>query len=148
MFYIYGIVVSGSLLDMFLEIKLVILWGYNLMEIIFGYINYFLQKMKQNGMWFIVVDLCYFNIVLLLVDQWILLLFIIDNVLMDVMMYVIISENLYDCVFIVCYVIGFDEDLMLEGVLVNELLVVYLIGVKDGVVKFFEWVEKIIYVLV
>ncbi|MDI4745993.1 hypothetical protein MJL33_31545, partial [Salmonella enterica subsp. enterica serovar Kentucky] len=35
---------------------LVILWGHNPTETIFGHTNYFLQKMKQNGTRFIVVD--------------------------------------------------------------------------------------------
>lgn len=54
--YTYGTAASGSSLDTLLETKLVILWGHNPTETIFGHTNYFLQKMKQNGTRFIVVD--------------------------------------------------------------------------------------------
>ncbi len=102
--------------------------------------------MKQNGTRFIVVDPRYSDTVSSLADQWIPLLPTTDNALMDAMMYVIISENLYDRAFIARYAIGFDEDSMPEGVPANESLVAYLTGAKDGVVKSPEWAEKITHV--
>lgn len=144
--YTYGIAASGSSLDTLLETKLVILWGHNPTETIFGHTNYFLQKMKQNGTRFIVVDPRYSDTVSSLADQWIPLLPTTDNALMDAMMYVIISENLHDRAFIARYAIGFDEDSMPEGVPANESLVAYLTGAKDGVVKSPEWAEKITHV--
>lgn len=123
-----------------------ILWGHNPTETIFGHTNYFLQKMKQNGTRFIVVDPRYSDTVSSLADQWIPLLPTTDNALMDAMMYVIISENLHDRAFIARYAIGFDEDSMPEGVPANESLVAYLTGAKDGVVKSPEWAEKITHV--
>ncbi|EHR1794288.1 molybdopterin-dependent oxidoreductase [Salmonella enterica] len=144
--YTYGIAASGSSLDTLLDTKLVILWGHNPTETIFGHTNYFLQKMKQNGTRFIVVDPRYSDTVSSLADQWIPLLPTTDNALMDAMMYVIISENLHDRAFIARYAIGFDEDSMPEGVPANESLVAYLTGAKDGVVKSPEWAEKITHV--
>ncbi len=59
-----------------------ILWGHNPTETIFGHTNYFLQKMKQNGTRFIVVDPRYSDTVSSLADQWIPLLPTTDNALM------------------------------------------------------------------
>lgn len=133
-------------MDTLLDTKLVILWGHNPTETIFGHTNYFFQKMKQNGTRFIVVDPRYSDTVSSLADQWIPLLPTTDNALMDAMMYVIISENLHDKQFIETYTLGFDEDSMPEGVPANESLYAYLFGAKDGVRKTPEWAEKITHV--
>uniref|UniRef100_UPI003F6649E2 DMSO/selenate family reductase complex A subunit n=1 Tax=Escherichia coli TaxID=562 RepID=UPI003F6649E2 len=133
-------------MDTLLDTKLVILWGHNPTETIFGHTNYYFQKMKQNGTRFIVVDPRYSDTVSSLADQWIPLLPTTDNALMDAMMYVIISENLHDKTFIDTYTIGFDENSMPEGVPANESLVAYLFGAKDGIHKTPEWAEKITHV--
>ncbi|EMT2441399.1 molybdopterin-dependent oxidoreductase, partial [Escherichia coli O157] len=137
---------SGNSMDTLLDTKLVILWGHNPTETIFGHTNYYFQKMKQNGTRFIVVDPRYSDTVSSLADQWIPLLPTMDNALMDAMMYVIISENLHDKTFIDTYTLGFDENSMPEGVPANESLVAYLFGAKDGIHKTPEWAEKITHV--
>lgn len=144
--YTYGTAASGSSLDTLLDTKLVILWGHNPTETIFGHSNHFYQKMKQNGTRFIVVDPRYSDTVSSLADQWIPLLPATDNALMDAMMYVIVTENLHDRDFIQRYTLGFDEDAMPEGVPANESLMAYLSGAKDGVAKTPEWAEKITHV--
>ncbi len=144
--YTYGIAASGSSLDTLLDTKLVILWGHNPTETIFGHTNHFFQQMKQNGTRFIVVDPRYSDTVSSLADQWIPLLPTTDNALMDAMMYVIITEKLHDEAFIRRYTLGFDEDSMPEGVPANESLVAYLTGAKDGVHKTPEWAEAITHV--
>lgn len=144
--YTYGTAASGSSLDTLLDTKLVILWGHNPTETIFGHSNHFYQKMKQNGTRFIVVDPRYSDTVSSLADQWIPLLPTTDNALMDAMMYVIVTENLHDRDFIQRYTLGFDEDAMPEGVPANESLMAYLSGAKDGVAKTPEWAEKITHV--
>ncbi|BDN29948.1 dimethyl sulfoxide reductase subunit A [Escherichia coli] len=144
--YTYGVAASGNSMDTLLDTKLVILWGHNPTETIFGHTNYYFQKMKQNGTRFIVVDPRYSDTVSSLADQWIPLLPTTDNALMDAMMYVIISENLHDKTFIDTYTLGFDENSMPEGVLANESLVAYLFGAKDGIHKTPEWAEKITHV--
>lgn len=122
-------------MDTLLDTKLVILWGHNPTETIFGHTNYYFQKMKQNGTRFIVVDPRYSDTVSSLADQWIPLLPTTDNALMDAMMYVIISENLHDKTFIDTYTLGFDENSMPEGVPANESLVAYLLAQKMGYTK-------------
>ncbi|POT57135.1 dimethyl sulfoxide reductase subunit A [Citrobacter amalonaticus] len=144
--YTYGAAASGNSLDTLAETPLVILWGHNPTETIFGHTNHYFQRMKQNGTRFVVVDPRYSDTVSSLADQWIPLLPTTDNALMDAMMYVIISENLHDKAFIERYTLGFDESSMPEGVPTNESLVAYLMGDKDGVRKTPEWAEKITHV--
>ena len=144
--YTYGVAASGNSLDTLKDTPLVILWGHNPTETIFGHSNHYYQQMKQNGTRFIVVDPRYSDTVSSLADEWIPLLPTTDNALMDAMMYVIIAENLHDKNFIARYTLGFDEDVMPEGVPANESLVAYLMGKKDGVAKTPEWAEKITHV--
>ncbi|WP_369309277.1 DMSO/selenate family reductase complex A subunit [Providencia rettgeri] len=141
--YTYGTSRSGSSLDTLENTPLVILWGHNPNETVFGHTNHYFQKMKNNGTKFIVVDPRYSDTAQSLADQWIPLLPTTDNALLDAMMYVIVSENLHDKPFIDKYVIGFDEENMPEGVPANESLVAYLMGKKDGIHKTPEWAEKI-----
>lgn len=107
--YTYGTAASGSSLDTLQDTRLVILWGHNPTETIFGHSNHYFQRMKQNGTRFIVVDPRYSDTVSSLADQWIPLLPTTDNALMDAMMYVIVTENLHDREFIQRYTLGFDE---------------------------------------
>ncbi|MEB5750410.1 molybdopterin-dependent oxidoreductase [Leclercia adecarboxylata] len=144
--YTYGTVATGNSLDTLQDTRLVILWGHNPTETIFGHTNHYFQQMKQNGTRFIVVDPRYSDTVSSLADEWVPLLPSTDNALMDAMMYVIVSENLHDKAFIERYTLGFDEENMPEGVPANESLVAYLMGKKDGVVKTPEWAEKITHV--
>lgn len=144
--YTYGTAASGNSLDTLMNTHLVILWGHNPTETIFGHTNHYFQQMKQNGTRFIVVDPRYSDTVSSLADEWIPLLPSTDNALMDAMMYVIVSEDLHDKSFIARYTLGFDEASMPEGVPANESLVAYLMGHKDGVVKTPEWAEKITHV--
>lgn len=144
--YTYGMAASGNSLDTLSDTRLVILWGHNPTETVFGHTNHYFQKMKQNGTRFIVVDPRYSDTASSLAEEWIPLLPSTDNALMDAMMYVIITENLHDKAFIERYTLGFDESSMPDGVPVNESLVAYITGAKDGVKKTPEWAEKITHV--
>lgn len=144
--YTYGTAASGSSLDTLADTRLVILWGHNPNETIFGHTNHYFQQMKRNGTRFIVVDPRYSDTAASLADQWIPLLPSTDNALMDAMMYVIITENLHDKAFIDRYTLGFDEESMPDGVPENESLVAWLSGKKDGIAKTPEWAEAITHV--
>lgn len=141
--YTYGTHASGSSLDTLADTKLVILWGHNPNETVFGHTNHYYQQMKANGTRFVVVDPRYSDTAASLADEWIPLLPTTDNAMMDAMMHVIISENLHDTAFIARYTLGFDEASMPEGVPPNESLMAYLFGLKDGIEKTPEWAEKI-----
>lgn len=141
--YTYGTPVSGNSMDTLMDSKLVILWGHNPTETIFGHSNYYYQRMKRNGTKFIVVDPRYSDTVASYADQWIPLLPTSDNALMDAMMYVIYTEGLHDADFIKKNTIGFDEESMPDGVPSGESLVSYLLGKKDGIKKTPEWAEPL-----
>lgn len=141
--YTYGTAASGSGIDTLLDTKLVILWGHNPTETVFGHTNHYFQEMKRRGTKFIVVDPRYSDSVAAYATEWIPLLPTTDNALMDAMAYVIVTENLHDQKFLDTYCLGFDESHMPEGVPANESLVAYLTGKKDGIAKTPEWAEKI-----
>jgi len=141
--FIFGVDNTANRLDSLRDTKLVVLWGHNTTETIFGASNYYFRQMKQRGCKFICIDPRYSNTTVAFADEWIPLLPTTDNALMDAMAYVIVSENLHDQAFLDKYVIGFDEDHMPEGVPANESLVAYLFGKKDGVEKTPEWAEAI-----
>lgn len=141
--YTYGEANTGSSLDSLENTKLVILWGHNPVETMFGNSNHYYQKMKQNGTKFIVVDPRYSDTAVAYADEWIPILPTTDNALMDAMAYVIITENLHDQEFLNKYCVGFDDDHMPEGVPGEESLKSYLLGKKDGIPKTPEWAEKI-----
>lgn len=141
--YTYGVAATGSSHNTLTDTKLVILWGHNPAETIFGHTNYYFQQMKQNGTKFIVVDPRYSDSAASYAHEWIPLLPTTDNALMDAMMHTIIAENLHDKEFLDTYCLGFDENHMPDGVPENESLLSYLFGQKDGIVKNAEWAEKI-----
>lgn len=141
--YTFGTHNSGSSLDSLADTKLVILWGHNPTETIFGNTNYYYQQMKKKGCKFIVVDPRYSDTAAAYADEWIPILPTTDNAMMDAMAYVIVTENLHDKKFLDTYVLGFDEEHMPEGIPAGESLISYLLGKKDGVPKTPEWAEEI-----
>jgi anaerobic dimethyl sulfoxide reductase subunit A len=141
--YTYGVATTGNSHDTLLDSKLVILWGHNPVETIFGHTNHYFQEMKRRGIKFIVVDPRYSDTVSAYADQWVPLLPTTDNALMDAMAYVIVSENLHDKTFLDTYCLGFDDDHMPDGIPAEESVVAYLMGRKDGTPKTPEWAEQI-----
>lgn len=139
----FGVAATGSSLASLKDTKLVILWGHNPAETIFGMSNYYFRQMKDNGTKFIVIDPRCSNTAVELADEWIPLLPTTDNALMDAMAYVIVSEGLHDKEFLDQFVVGFDEEHMPEGVEPNQSYQAYLMGAADGVEKTPEWAEPI-----
>lgn len=141
--YTYGTAASGSTMDCLLDTPLVILWGHNPAETIFGHSNYFFNEMKKRGTKFVVIDPRYSESAVTFADEWIPILPTTDNAMMDAMSYVIVTENLYNKEFVDTYCLGFDEEHMPKEAPANESLVSYLLGKKDGIEKTPEWAEKI-----
>lgn len=141
--YTYGTTQTGSTLDTLSDSKLIILWGHNPVESRFGLTDFYLKKAKENGVKIVVIDPRQSDTVIALADEWIPIAPTTDAAMMDAMMYVIISENLYDEEFVNKYCIGFDEEHMPEGVPAGESLKTYILGEKDGIPKTPEWAEKI-----
>ncbi|MEW6662759.1 MAG: DMSO/selenate family reductase complex A subunit [Bacillota bacterium] len=142
--YTYGTDQTGSSRDNWLYSKLIILWGHNPAETVFGTNTFrYLKQAKAKGARIIVIDPRYSDTASVLADQWIPILPTTDNALMDAMTYVMITENLYDRDFVEKFCLGFDEGQMPEGIPEGNSLSSYILGQTDGVPKTPEWAEKI-----
>ncbi|MBP1759603.1 MAG: anaerobic dimethyl sulfoxide reductase, subunit, DmsA/YnfE family [Firmicutes bacterium] len=142
--YTYGTNDTGNNYEDWVNAKLIVLWGFNPAEVVFGgQTMYWLRRAKDAGAKIIVVDPRYTDTAVALADQWIPLLPTTDNALMDAMTYVMITENLLDKAYLDTYCLGFDEEHMPAGVPANQSLKSYILGQSDGVPKTPEWAEKI-----
>lgn len=142
--YTYGTGYTGNSSHFFSESKLIILWGHNPSESIFGSeLLKELLKAKKKGCKIISIDPRFSDTAAALADQWIGIRPSTDSALTDAMAYVILTEGLEDRSFMDKYCLGFDEEHMPEGVLYGESYESYLFGKKDGVLKTPEWAEAI-----
>lgn len=142
--YTFGTANTGSSRDNWLYSRLIILWGHNPAETIFGTNTiYYLKKAREKGAKIIVIDPRYSDSAVALADQWIPLLPTTDNALMDAMIFVMIEEELYDKDFVDRFCLGFDEEHMPGGIPTGNSLKSYILGQNDGIPKTPEWAEKI-----
>ncbi len=142
--YIYGDIYSANSLADVLNTKLLILWGHNPTETIFGSErNYYLAKAREAGVRVIVIDPRNSDTAIACADQWIPIRPSTDSALADGMAYVIWSEGLADRRFMDTYCIGFDEAHMPEGIPENQSYEAYLFGKQDGLHKTPEWAEAV-----
>ncbi len=138
--YIYGTAESGNSPSDILNTKLLILWGHNPAETIFGSeLNYYISLLKEKDVKIIVIDPRFNESAVTYADQWIPIRPSTDAALADAMAYVIWSENLLDKKFMDRFCIGFDEEHMPDGIPYGESYFTYLSGEKDGIVKNPEW---------
>ncbi|MCL2616486.1 MAG: molybdopterin-dependent oxidoreductase [Defluviitaleaceae bacterium] len=141
--YIYGDVSSGNSLEDMLNTKLLILWGHNPTETMFGSErNYYLAQLKEKGVRIVVID-PRFSDTAAFADEWIGIKPSSDGAMADAMAYVIWSEGLLDKAFMDKFCLGFDEDHMPEGVPTGNSYESYLFGKADGVPKTPQWAEAI-----
>lgn len=141
--YTYGTGSAGNTPDDWVNSKLIILWGHNPAETIFGTTMYHLRRAKEAGAKIIVVDPRYSDTAISLADEWVPLLPGTDSAVMDAMAYVMITEDLHDQAFLDKYAIGFDGNHMPKGISSKESYKSYILGEKDGIPKTPEWAEKI-----
>lgn len=142
--YIYGDTLSSSSTEDILNTRLLIFWGHNPAETIFGSLfNPLLPKLKEKGVRVIVVDPRYSNTAVTYADEWIGLKPSTDSALADAMAYVILSEGLQDQRFMDTFCLGFDERHMPPGIPADESYEAYLSGKKDGVCKTPGWAQAI-----
>ena len=134
---------TGHVTDV-LNSKLIILWGHNPSETIFGpFRNYYLMKAKEAGTRIIVIDPRRSDTAISMADEWIPIRPGTDTALAIAMAYVILKEDLQDQHFMDKFCIGFDEDHMPDGVDKRENYKNYLSGGVDGIEKTPEWAEAI-----
>ena len=99
--YTYGTHQTGNSLDSLKDSKLILLWGHNPSETIFGNTLHYYKKLKESGIKIISIDPRYSNTAVAFADEWIPLLPGTDNALMDAMAYVIVKENLHNKEFLI-----------------------------------------------
>lgn len=142
--YVYGTDVCGSSEEEMQKTKLLILWGHNPVNTIWG--DAFLPnlaKAKAFGVRIVVIDPRCSETALEYADQWIGIRPSTDGALCDAMAYEIWSRDLQDQAFMDRYCIGFDEDHMPDGIDKSECFRAYLFGEKDGIIKDALWAEAI-----
>lgn len=142
--YTFGTFRTGSSRDNWQHARLIILWGHNPAETTFGTnTTYYLKLAKEKGAKIIVIDPRYSDSAVALADEWIPLLPTTDNALMAAMVYVMLTENLYDREFVKKYCLGFDEAQLPEGIPPGSSFAAYVLGHSDGTPKTPAWAEAI-----
>ena len=142
--YIYGASGGGNTESDMLNSKLLILWGHNPAETIFGSLrNYYLAEAKTRGIPIIVIDPRQSDTALALADEWIPIRPSTDGALAVAMAYVIVEKGLHDLDFLHRFCLGFDEETLPEGAPEGSSYLSYLLGVPDGIPKTPAWGESV-----
>lgn len=142
--YMFGTHLCGNSPADLLNTRLLILWGDNPVETIFGSErNFYLSKLKEHEIPVIVIDPRMSQTAAAYADEWIPIRPGTDSALADGMAYVIWTEGLRNQPFMDTYCLGFDEEHMPDGVSGKECYRAYLFGEQDGVVKNPKWAEGI-----
>ncbi|MCL1991402.1 MAG: molybdopterin-dependent oxidoreductase, partial [Spirochaetes bacterium] len=142
--FIYGDLLSGNGIADVLNTKLLVLWGHNPAETIFGSErNYYLTKAKEKGVRIIVIDPRFSDTAATLADEWIGIRPSTDGALADAMAYVIWSQGLYNKEFMDKYCLGFDEEHLPAEAAPGSSYATYLFGKNDGVAKTPKWAQAI-----
>lgn len=142
--YIYGDALGGHSERDVLNSSLIILWGHNPSETIFGsYRNYYLAEAKAKGIPIIVIDPRMSDTALALAEEWIPIRPSTDGALANAMGYVIVSSGLADTTFLHRFCVGFDEQTLPPGAPKGSDYRSYLLGFQDGIPKTPEWAEPI-----
>ncbi len=128
----FGTHATGHTKDDLINSRLIILWGLNPAENIWGTnTSFHLLNAKEKGIRIIYVDPRFTNTAAVFSDQWIPILPCTDTAMMIAMAFVIIKNNLQDTHFLDTYTVGFDE------------FKDYLLGGEDGREKTPRWAESI-----
>jgi anaerobic dimethyl sulfoxide reductase subunit A len=128
----FGTHAAGHTKDDWIHSKLLILWGLNPTENIWGTnTSLHLLRAKEKGVRIVTIDPRLTNTGALLADQWIPILPGTDTAMMLAMAYVIIQNGLEDRGFLDVYTVGFD------------VFKAYLLGEEDEVEKTPAWAENL-----
>lgn len=142
--YVYGTDQCGSSEEEMKKTRLLILWGHNPADTIWG--DAFLPnlaKAKKEGVRIVVIDPRKSDTAMQFADQWIGIRPSTDGAMADAMAYEIWNRGLQDQAFMDRYCVGFDREHMPEGVPSELNYHDYLFGLQDGVKKTAEWAEAI-----
>ena len=129
--------------DDWLNSRLILLWGFNPAETVFGTNTaYRLKLARRAGARIIVVDPRLSMTAQALADDWIPLRPGTDSALMDAMAFVMISEGLLDRAFLDRYCVGFDEEHLPAGAPRGSSYRSYIVGDADGTPKTPAWAAR------
>jgi anaerobic dimethyl sulfoxide reductase subunit A len=142
--YTLGTEQAASSREDLVNAKLIILWGFNPAETVFGTNTaYYIERARTAGAKVIVIDPRYTDTAVALADQWLPIRPTTDNALIDAIAYVLISEGLVDQTFVDRFALGFDEAHLPAGAPAGSSYKSYLLGVGDGIAKTPAWAEAI-----
>lgn len=128
----YGILDTGNDRADLLNSRMIILWGCNPAETIFGTeTRWYLMQAKEKGAKIVCVDPRLTETASTLASSWIPIRPGTDAAMLAAMAYVIIEQGLQDQHFLDTYTIGFDK------------FRDYVTGVEDKIAKTPEWAESI-----
>jgi len=128
----YGRVDTGNERADLLNSKMIILWGIDPAQKVFGTeTRWYLSQAKEKGIRIVCVDPRYTDTCSALSAEWIPIRPGTDAAMLVAMAYQMITENIYDRSFVDKYTIGFDK--------YRD----YVMGKEDGVPKTPGWAEKI-----
>ena len=140
----YGTNETGNDPKTLLDSKLIILWGHNPVETLFGAsLRFYLSEAKKNGIPIVVVDPRFSDTAEKLADRWIGIRPTTDGAMIDAMAYVILDEGLEDREFMDRFCLGFDAKHMPAGFENCENYLDYVFGKNDNTAKTPEWASKI-----
>ncbi|HML20886.1 MAG TPA: molybdopterin-dependent oxidoreductase [Aggregatilinea sp.] len=140
---VLGSFVTANSRDDWKNSRLMVLFGFNPMEMVAGTNTmYFLKEAKKSGTKVIVIDPRQ-SMTAVWADEWIPIRPGTDPALIAALAYVMISEDLQDQDFLDKYTSGFDEKHMPEGIPSGNSYKSYVMGDKDDTPKTPEWAEAI-----
>jgi anaerobic dimethyl sulfoxide reductase subunit A len=142
--FTYGTSETGNSSEDLLNSRLIVLWGHNPFESVFGSSQrFYLREAKKKGTPIVVVDPRFSDTAAELADRWIGLRPTTDGALMDAMAYVILEEGLQNQNFMDRFCLGFDAEHMPPGMESCENYRDYVFGKYDGTPKNPLWASKI-----
>ncbi len=141
--YSLGVDDAGHSADDYVNSRLILLWGFNPAETIFGTNTaYRLKQARQAGARIVVIDPRLTMTAQALADEWIPIRPGTDSALMDAMAFVMITEGLHDQAFLDRYCVGFDEEHLPAGAPRGSSYRSYVLGEADGIAKTPDWAER------
>ena len=141
---VYGTAVTGNQRQDWLNARYIMMWSWNPAEMRDGTNSeYFIKKARERGARVVCLDPRQTLSAVALADEWIPVRPGTDAALMSAMVYVMITEGLYDREFVRTHCLGFDETQMPAGAEGAETYKDYILGSRDGVPKTPKWAEPI-----
>lgn len=128
----FGTHAAGHTKDDLVHSKLIILWGLNVAENIWGtHTGFHLLNAKEKGIRIVYVDPRFTNTAALFANQWIPIRPCTDTAMLIAMAYVIVKNGMEDRPFLEKYTVGFER------------FGDYLLGKEDGLEKSPLWAQPI-----